>query len=533
MSNGELQLTKNKFLFLLCLFCFVLIIYSWFLSYPVLINSSDDFIYNHISPYYWISLLLLYLISYIIGITSKNKFLNLINVLIVVISTYSIVYFYSFLPGSDSHFIRGMMEYFLEKGSLKPIFPTHVYFQWPLFFILNRIIIFLTGFKLIQCEFLVYTLFIFLIFTSIYSYVFNLFKNSSYISIISFIIIIYNFINIQYVPYTLALCILLLMFMIESIIIESLEKKLILIILFIFISYTHVIIPMFFILYEFFKNNIRIQEKKSIKHTLLYTVLYLSILIFQANFSFKRIIYVIMSTSSGYIKIIETTTQKTTILFDIIPQIIRRSIVISTFIICFSGFIIFIIRGKIRPIDKAIFISGLIYSALGFFINILGQRAWVIAFLPISLGASYLYITKFRPYIKLSYLILIILFIFIPIGKTLYWRNITFQTIEAYKAENFVIDHYDWNNRNRILAHYRVARYFTSRLIHYIESEYTNYFWLEGIAQKRINNYDSIFHTVGLEKILLRYNYTIERILHEEKFSSVYNNGFSYLMIKP
>jgi hypothetical protein len=48
----------------------------------------------------------------------------------------------------------------------------------------------------------------------------------------------------------------------------------------------------------------------------------------------------------------------------------------------------------------------------------------------------------------------------------------------------------------------------------------------------RINEYDSIVYTVGLGKNLLRYNYTTERILSEEKFNVVYNNGFSYIATK-
>jgi len=233
-----------------------------------------------------------------------------------------------------------------------------------------------------------------------------------------------------------------------------------------------------------------------------------------------------MSTKSGYVGMYIKTTGQTSIQYEIIPRIISRFIVISNSIICFTSFIIFFIREKINPINKAILISGGIYSTLGIFINVLGQRAWPIVFLPISLGASYIYKTKFKKYIKFFYLFLIILFVFIPINRSFYRGAIIFQTREAYQAENFMIDHYNWENDDIILAYFRVGKYLGARLVRYVESEFSYIF-------PRINEYDSIFYTMGLDKSLLMYNYTKERILQEEKFSSVYNNGFSYLMIRP
>jgi hypothetical protein len=44
----------------------------------------------------------------------------------------------------------------------------------------------------------------------------------------------------------------------------------------------------------------------------------------------------------------------------------------------------------------------------------------------------------------------------------------------------------------------------------------------------RIKEYDYIVYTVGLGINLLRYNYTTDRILCEEKLNVLYNSGFSY-----
>lgn len=103
-----------------------------------------------------------------------------------------------------------------------------------------------------------------------------------------------------------------------------------------------------------------------------------------------------------------------------------------------------------------------------------------------------------------------------------------FQTKEDYQTENFLIDHYNWTNPAFILAHYRVITYLQTKQpsVAYFEDDvYSPLF-------PRLKEYDCIVYTVGLGKNLLRYNYTTERILHDEKLNVVYNNGFSYIAIK-
>jgi hypothetical protein len=104
-----------------------------------------------------------------------------------------------------------------------------------------------------------------------------------------------------------------------------------------------------------------------------------------------------------------------------------------------------------------------------------------------------------------------------------------FQTKEAYYAENFMIDRYNWTNPSLILAHYRVTTYLQTKqpsLSAYFEDAvYSPLF-------PRLKEYDTIVYTVGLGKDLLRHNYTTEKILREEKLNFIYNNGFSYIATK-
>jgi len=211
---------------------------------------------------------------------------------------------------------------------------------------------------------------------------------------------------------------------------------------------------------------------------------------------------------------------------DVVAQMFSRAVTITTITMCLVGFIM-LIKRKMRDLDKAIFLTGIVYSASSIAFFTLGSRAIAIFFIPISLGASYLLENRFRPYIKSLSLALLILFVFILLHGSFYDSQIMFETKEAYYAENFTIDHYNWAKPSLILAHYRVITYLETRKPNatYYESDFSPLF-------PRLKEYDSIVYTFGLGKNLLKYNYTTERILLEEKLNLVYNNGFSYLAIR-
>jgi hypothetical protein len=92
-----------------------------------------------------------------------------------------------------------------------------------------------------------------------------------------------------------------------------------------------------------------------------------------------------------------------------------------------------------------------------------------------------------------------------------------FQTKEAYQAENFMMDHYNWTSPSLILAHVRV--------ISYLQTKQPSFAYFEDDVYSplfpRLKEYDSIVYTVGLGKNLLRYNYTTEGILREEKLHGI------------
>jgi hypothetical protein len=96
-----------------------------------------------------------------------------------------------------------------------------------------------------------------------------------------------------------------------------------------------------------------------------------------------------------------------------------------------------------------------------------------------------------------------------------------FQTREAHRAENFFIDYSNWTKPRFILANFRVITYLMPKLS---DATYFSY---------DVNIVDTIFYTVGLGQDFLGENYTMERLFQEERTNVVYNNGFSYIMMKP
>jgi hypothetical protein len=247
-----------------------------------------------------------------------------------------------------------------------------------------------------------------------------------------------------------------------------------------------------------------------------------------AQLSFEQNIRSAISLTPEYSKIVETIIPATYIPIDVLAQTFSRIVTILTVAICFIGFVILLIRRKLTNLDKAIFLTGFIYSAAGTILFILGSRAIPLTFIPVSLGASYFLQGKFRKPLMFLFLILIILFTFIPLHSSFYDSQIMFQTEEAYKMENFMIERYNWTRSDVILAHVRVITYLRAKQPSNVDFEND----VSDPLFPRIKEYDSIVYTVGLGKNLLKHNYTSERILREEKLNMIYNNGLSYIAVK-
>jgi hypothetical protein len=517
---------KNKLLILPFFAGLVLMVCSWYLSYPLSIDFPGDFVFNHVSPLYWFGLPLMLASLYILGAFSKSHSSKCVISVAIIITLYSLSYFYYTLPTSDSQYFRGMTEYFIKTKNLDPSQPSHLYFQWPSFFLLSDMAVSVSGMELAKFEFLLYTIIGFLLATTLYVYAHKAFKKGGFLAVAAFFITMFYFLNYQSVPFSLAFGLLFVLFMLETRQ-KSFNVIMTMLVLYTGISFIHAFVPLFFVLYLLVRCILN-KSKQYGRLFLLTLLIYLVVQVTQAPFSFVNNIRSVFTLPTEYSSIVEATLAPVSVPIDVVAQMFSRAVTITTVAMCLVGFIILLIKRKMRDLDKAIFLTGVVYLVVGSVFFTLGSRTIAIVFIPISLGASYLLGSRFRTYINFLFLVLLILFVFIPFHASFYDSQIMFQTKEVYHTENFMIDHYNWTSQTFILAHVRVITYLQTKqpsLAIFEDDVYSPLF-------PRLKEYDCMVYTVGLGKNLLNYNYTTERILREEILNVVYNNGFSYIAIK-
>lgn len=490
-------------------------IYSWYVSYPLSVNSVDDFVFNHLSIWYWFSLSLLLASMYMIAVTFENKFLKWIMIVGIVMAMYSTSYFYYRLSTPDSNFYRGLLEYFTKTRNLDFSQPGKWYFQWPAFFILSDIATCVSGLELANFEFLMYAIIGFLLTTTLYIYASKAYKNGGFLAVVAFFIAMFFYLNYQFAAFTIAFSLSLLLFTLDT---RRWTSSIILtmLVLFTSITLTHAYIAVFFIIFLLIKSIIS-RSKQHGMFFLLTSIIYLVYQIISTNIAFANYIWYWINEPTEIFYVAKVIPVSVPI--DIIAQKSTVAILITTVTICVAGFIILLIKRKMRDLDKAIaiFLTGAGYFGIGIMLYLQGSRAISLAFIPVSLGASYLFETRFKPYLKSLFLVLLILFSFIPLHMAFNPSDIFFQTRESYRAENFFIDHYNWTKPNFILANFRVANYFESKLTgnaHFSADPRT------------IKEVDTIFYTVGLG-LQMQDDYTIEKIINDERLNVIYSSGFS------
>ena len=498
-------------------------LYSWYLSYPLNVVTVDDVLFNHVSILYWISLPLMLTSLFMIGITIKNTSHKWVISVGIFITLFSISYFFVMLSGSDSQWFRGLNEYFIETKNLNPLQPNHWYYQWPSFFILSYVSSSVSGLSLANFEFLLYTVIGFIIAVSLHFYASRISKTFGFIAVPAFVISMVYFFNYQFVPFSLALGLLFLLFMLETVQ-KSSGLTVVMIILYLSISFTHVFVPIFFVLYLFIR--IILERNKHYGNLLLITsIIFLLIQITFAQYGLGANILRILSSSSEYSNIVSGTLNPILNPIDVVAQFFSRSVTIAFVAICSVGFMFLLIKRKLKAYDKAILLIGIFYSGLGIFLNSLGWRAIILVFIPVSLGAVWLFENKFRIYFKYIFSVLLIalliFFTFIPIHQS-FTDSVHFQTIEAHRTDNFLIEHYELEKTTKIYAGFRVITYLQGKTNH---TNLTHGF--ENGKEAEV-----ILYTVELGKDLLKENYTMKKLFSEEMLNVAYNNGFSYITVK-
>jgi hypothetical protein len=521
---------KGKLLIIPFFVGLTLLIYSWFLSFPLSLNSAGDLIYNHVQILYWISVPLLLTSMFLMAISFKNKYLRWMLTVGFVIVLYSLLYFYYTMPTVDSAFFRGLTENFIRTNNLNASQLIHSYYQWPSFFLLADITTLVSGLQLSIYEFLLFTLIGFLIATSLYVYASKAYNRSGFLAVAAFFVIMFLYLDYQAVPFSLAFALLLILFMLETQE-KSSGTTLITIILYTSTVFTHAFVPLFFVIYLLIRSIIS-RSRQYFEFFIMTLVIYMVVQITFAIFSFKGNIISVFTAPSEYSSVVGATLATTSVSIDAIPHLFSRGVTIAFAIICIAGFVFLIFRRKLRKIDAAIFFTGVVYSVLGVALYVLGSRTIPLFFVPISLGAAYLLEGKFRKYLKYLVVVPLIFIVFIPIHSSIINSfPITFQTKEDLATASFMLEKYDWGSNSLVITDLATRWYLLPQITGnpQIDTSIAPRFRLSNITM-----YDSIVYSVGLAENLNMSNVSVEATSQQimNKFDVVYNSGFSYIATK-
>jgi hypothetical protein len=208
---------------------------------------------------------------------------------------------------------------------------------------------------------------------------------------------------------------------------------------------------------------------------------------------------------------------------NVIAQFFSRTVTIISIIVCAVGLGLLLIKRKTTAIDKAILLAGAFYSALGVVLNTLGYRAVAVAFVPFSLGAAFLFKGKFRPYFIVLFSVLLALFLFVPI-HTLFTTEVSFQTTQNYIADNFFLNHYDWQNAGFVVTDFWTNTYLSPKLSNYL-------FIYQSFSSG--DKVDAVLYTPQFAGVNLDNYTTMQSLSQGERLDVVYNDGISYVLINP
>lgn len=505
-----------------------LFLYSWFLTYPISMNSTEVNIFDSISLYYWVSLPFLLVPMFLMAYLSRSNVLKWLLTVGIVSVLYSTSYLYFSMPTSDSQYFRGLIEYFVQNKTLDSSVPNHNYYQWPSFFILFQITLSESLLSQINFEFIIFFIIGLLLTTGLYVYASRVFRNAAFVAVIAFFISnMVLFLNYQAVPFSLALGFLLLIFMLESGK-PSLVTTLTEVLLYAGMLFVHAFVPLFFVIYCLGRAVLS-KSKKYLSFFALSITLYFMVQLSIAREAFFINISTMLSLSPEFSGVVQATVETAVVNpIDAFAQIFSRFSTLGFIGLSLLGFLLLLKKRKLNIVDKTVLLVGIAYSSIGLVLYTLGTRAVVIIFIPLTLGAAYLFeykYKKFKKFFKSSILILTLVllssFLFIQVHQA-FNNEIQFQTKEAYQTDNFLLDHLDWKKENlTVVMDYRTVTYFQSRLSNNVEYLYKNI--------TSIDYTNVVFYNVMLSK-LMDANLTNNSTFYEN-FNRLYDNGVTYVAL--
>jgi len=353
---------------------------------------------------------------FVTGYFSPRNSVKALCAAIFPVSLFSYVLYFNGTATSDIGNAKSMFDVFHAIG----IDPSKIsYFNYPAYFSFNEATAQLTGMDANSIAMVFFALFGVLL--GLFSYLF-LFRVTKYIgSQVAFVGVClyfslsFSFLNYQWVPQTLALIFFFLLLILITL--EGTKYKILTLIIFITLMFTHLFIPIIFLV---FFGLYSLKKRESFRLCIVLTCLYAALLAYYTYTYVPQLVNAFMDVIYGFDEYRNNLAQsfKNTSpnVFDQLISQINRVRVPITIGILALGFAIGLLKKKINYILLVLGIVGGIYLLLGLVYPVLGWRALQVLILALVAGIGFLIVPmKLKKPTMALVTVVIILSIFGPI----------------------------------------------------------------------------------------------------------------------
>jgi hypothetical protein len=369
----------------------LLVLVSWWQSYPLYLQSPYSEIFSSISPLYWIGLILVIPSLLVLTLKAKRVQAAVASVLIFLTLKASAYFFYPLSYGSDP-FFQSLLGYYFSGGHIsvfQQIYP------WPAFFVLGKLFELVTG---LPTAILAHT-FVFVMGVLMVAGVLLVVERRSVnvgAAVFGFTLLSYYFLNYQFAAQVLAFALFLLLIAVDFRVRLSRSRSLLQLLLFASVCFTHAFIPVFYLLYSF-SQMIWVRKSHivpSMTSTLCFLAIYISVLSFYTGSlgNISSSLYASLFELSGYTEYQRIYAVSAPPVGNILVQSLSRATVIGTGAVSAVVLVDMIRKKQFGSRDYALAATGTLYLLAGSALAILGSRAYqllaVTASLPLGFFAA-------------------------------------------------------------------------------------------------------------------------------------------------
>jgi len=449
----------------------ILLLLSWHFSYPIHIVKVNILTFTQFSFLIWPGIIFSLIGLFLTAFYSTRKSIKAICISLFPIILYIYVFYFSYIPSSDSGGIKAMTEIFHQIGIDSSIVS---YFQYPTFFSVNEITSQVAGLDINTTAIVFFTLYGMLLSLFVFLFLNNEAYNNHYqiavLGIPLYFTVLFNYLNYQWVPQTLALVFLFVLLITFNR--DGIKYKIFNLIIFIALVFTHAFIPVIFLL---FFGLYTIKKKEYFNIFIIMMCIYISVLIYYTTNFFPVIVNAFRETIYGfggeYSSTIAASFKQPTDYLDQIISLVNRIRIPLTLLIISVGFIIGFIKKRISIITIILAITGGSYLIIGLFYSILGLRALQILVISLIFGIGFFY-SKWKKQTVAFVLVLLLLSVFAPMRNC--YDHVQVLSSDEENACNFLATKIDLEKSDKIAIAGVAYGYFANKY-DYINKDKNNY----------------------------------------------------------